>query len=285
MVDILLLSLAFVILFTASITDLKTREVPDWLSYGAITAGILIRLGYSVYFWDYSYIAYGITGGVVFFGIACLMFYTGQWGGGDSKILVALGSIFGVDFSLNQFSLHFLMNFIFVGALYSVIWTGFIGMKNLSELKEKISILYGNKAKYYALFLLSLTLLILFVMLFSYLPSSFKTAMMLFLSASWLSFYLLVIIKAVEQLMQKNVAPEEITEGDWIVNDIIIDGKRICGPKDLGIEQKQIDELIMLKKKNKIKTVLVKYGIPFIPSFLLTLLITWLFGGILNMFL
>ena len=79
--------------------------------------------------------------------------------------------------------------------------------------------------------------------------------------------------------MIKEVLPDKITEGDWIVEDVIVDNKRICGPKDLGIEKEQIKELLRLKSRNKIKTVLVKYGIPFIPSFLLAFLFSWIFDN------
>ena len=66
----------------------------------------------------------------------------------------------------------------------------------------------------------------------------------------------------------------------WI-KDIIIDGKRISGPKDLGIERKQLRKLIDLYKKGKIKKVLIKVGIPFVPSFLVAYLLTLFFGNLL----
>ena len=48
--------------------------------------------------------------------------------------------------------------------------------------------------------------------------------------------------------MYKYVNPKKLTEGDWIAKNIIIKGKQICGPKDLGISKKQIQKLISLKK-------------------------------------
>jgi hypothetical protein len=80
--------------------------------------------------------------------------------------------------------------------------------------------------------------------------------------------------------MIKKVKPEQLTIGDWIVNDVVVDGKRICGPKDLGIEEKQIKKLLRLKKKNKIKLVIIKEGIPFIPSFLASFIITFIWGNL-----
>ncbi|GIU69536.1 MAG: hypothetical protein KatS3mg002_0772 [Candidatus Woesearchaeota archaeon] len=50
----------------------------------------------------------------------------------------------------------------------------------------------------------------------------------------------------------------------------ISERKYITGPKDLGISKEQIE----LLKKSKIKKVLVKEGIPFIPAFLIAFILT-----------
>ena len=48
------------------------------------------------------------------------------------------------------------------------------------------------------------------------------------------TFYLLVFVKAVENAcMLKYVKPTELTEGDWIAKNVRVNGKYICGPKDL----------------------------------------------------
>jgi hypothetical protein len=81
--------------------------------------------------------------------------------------------------------------------------------------------------------------------------------------------------------MLKYVTPKELTEGDWIAKDIIIKHNKIAGPKDLGIEKSQIKKLIQLYNKGKIKKVLIKVGIPFVPSFLIAYLLTMLSGNLL----
>ena len=73
---------------------------------------------------------------------------------------------------------------------------------------------------------------------------------------------------------------KKLTEGDWIAKDVVVKGKKICGPKDLGISRKQISRL----SKLNIKKVLVKYGMPFVPSFLLAFIITLLWGNIIFWF-
>ncbi len=81
--------------------------------------------------------------------------------------------------------------------------------------------------------------------------------------------------------MIKAVRPAELTEGDWIVNNVKVGGKYICGPKDLGIEKKQIRKLVKFYKQKKIKKILIKEGIPFVPSFFVAYVLSLVFGNML----
>ena len=65
--------------------------------------------------------------------------------------------------------------------------------------------------------------------------------------------------------------------------DIIVDGEHICGPKDLGIELKQINKLKKLQSHGKINKILIKEGIPFVPSFLAAYITILLFGNWLSL--
>ena len=93
-------------LIIASITDIKTREVPDWLNYGLIVFGLGSRLIYSIALSDFSFFLYGLTGFLVFFIIANIMFYSAQWGGGDSKLLMGLGAVIGLNFNFTNNSIN-----------------------------------------------------------------------------------------------------------------------------------------------------------------------------------
>lgn len=94
------------------------------------------------------------------------------------------------------------------------------------------------------------------------------------------TFYLWVFIKAVEKsCMHKLVEPSKLTEGDWIVKNVYAGGKYITGPKDLGVGKIQIKKLIELYRQKKIKKILIKEGIPFVPSFFIAFCITWAFGN------
>lgn len=117
-------------------------------------------------------------------------------------------------------------------------------------------------------------------------PDQIIKLLMLYLAIVLIfTFYLWIAIKSVENsCMLKYVLPKQLTEGDWIVTDIKIEGKYITGPKDLGIEKNKIKKLIDLYKKGKVKKILIKEGIPFVPSFFIAYVITLIYGNLVFLF-
>jgi len=90
--------IAFVALVISTITDIKKREVPDYISYGLTFIALGISVIYSIVYLDYTYISQSIMGFIVGLIIAYAMFYMGQWGGGDSKLIMGLGAVLGFNF-------------------------------------------------------------------------------------------------------------------------------------------------------------------------------------------
>lgn len=275
-------SVSFIALLLGSVTDLKTREVPDWLNYGLVFSGISLNLLFSVIYSDSSFIINSIIGLVIFFGIAYIMFYSGQWGGGDSKMIMGLGSMLGINLSLGakQFIVGFLLNALFAGALYGLLWSIFLVVKNKKKFSKQIKKEFSNediaktKRIVFGIVILSLVLAVIAkIILIKILILSFSFIVVT-------AFYLWVFVKAIEKsCMHRLVEPSKLTEGDWIVNDVYVNKEYICGPKDLGIEKRQIKRLIELHNKGKIKKILIKEGIPFVPSFLIAFIVTFLLGN------
>jgi prepilin signal peptidase PulO-like enzyme (type II secretory pathway) len=279
-------TIAFLALLIGSYTDIKTREVPDWVNLGLIGTGIGISLLFSIIFFKADFILASIAGFGILFVIAWIMFYTGQWGGGDSKILMGMGAIIGIDFiSKNFFLVHLFVNMMLIGALYGILWSIFSIFKNKKKfVKEFKKSMKGKKVR-----LTRRIVFILFIVLALtavFIPDKIIKSMMLYLAVvSILTFYLWVAIKAVENVcMLKYVKPSQLTEGDWIAKDVKANGKYITGPKDLGIEKKNIRKLIALYKQRKVKNILIKEGIPFVPSFFIAYVITLVFGNLVFLF-
>jgi len=275
-------SLSFIVLFIGSITDLKTREVPDWLNYGLIISGIGLNLLFSAVYSNPSFIINSIIGLAVFFGIAYIMFYAGQWGGGDSKMLMGLGAMIGLDVSFKtpQFPASFLIYALFIGAIYGLLWSIWLAFRNRQRFWKELKAILSKKdiirAKKIMLSLLVLLLIAVFLIKAYYIKILILSMALLVLA----TFYLWIFVKAIEKSsMYKLVEPSRLTEGDWIVKDVIINKQYICGPKDLGIEKKQIKKLIELYRKGKVRKILIKEGIPFVPSFFIAFVFTFMFGS------
>ncbi len=284
---LILTSIALVI---ASISDIRTREVPDLLNYSMIFLGIGLRAVYSAATNDWSFLIAGLAGLGIFFVFALVLFYAGQWGGGDSKLLMGMGAMFGIDIKLNysgdifsalnnltdSFLLNFFVNMLVAGAAYGLVWSIVLAVKS----RKKLLAAFFDKLKErnvkwvrIIMFVMMFILLIfaIFVRDFAYSVVLLAGAIIIYLTV-----YLWIFTKAIEKVcMIKKLSPSKLTEGDWIAEDVYVSKKYICGPKDLGIEREQI----ALLKKLKVRFVLVKEGIPFIPSFLFGFLLTLAFGG------
>ena len=115
MIALSVILISLLILIAATYTDLKTLEVPDLLNYFGIAAGIGIHLLWSMEQMSWNPIISSLTGLGIGWMIGSFMFYTGQWGGGDAKLLVAMGSLIGMEWSKTAFSTSYLINLVFLG--------------------------------------------------------------------------------------------------------------------------------------------------------------------------
>ena len=274
--DILLTAIGLTALIFASINDIRTREVPDWLSYSLIASGLGIRFIHSFIFNDIWFSLYGLIGFGVMFSIGFVMYYTKQWGGGDAKLIMGLGVVFVSPYlNIQNFLVSFLINLLIVGALYGLLWSFYLAIRNWTEFIKsfKKNLVEKKSIRRISLIFSLLVVTSLFFIQIPYIRFSLCILALFFVSYS----YLIVFVKATEDAcMYKWLPISKLTEGDWVAKPVYINKKLVCGPKDLGLEKYQIDAL----KKSKVKKVFVKEGIPFVPSFLIAVIITLVLGNV-----
>jgi len=272
--------IAFVALVIASFTDLKKREVPDYVSYGLIVIAFAIAVINTVIEWNYIFLIQSVMGFVLGLIVAYAMFYLGQWGGGDSKLIMGLGAIFGFNifplFGPNNFLLLVLIaSIIFFGALYGLIWSIFLSIKNRKVFMNHMTDWLHKREVVITRRILLVVVLVLIVLVLTVLPEEFRLIILAFIAMFYVLFYVWLFVKVIEETcMVKDIPISKLTEGDWIYKDIYVGKKYVTGPKDLGVSREQI---ILLKKylaQGKIKTVTIKEGIPFIPAFLIAYVAT-----------
>lgn len=280
MMYIFLIIALFVLIF-GSITDLRKREVPDWVNYGLIFTGVALNALLSVVSASWVPILASGIGLGIGMAVAFSMYYLGQWGGGDAKMMMGLGALIGFIFA-DMFLINFIINSFVLGAVYGLSFGAYLAFR---KRKEFISTFRKINSKFPKIFKIPFYLFVFIPFLFTLVLFLLtKNFIILYLTAiSFLMipmYFMYVFAKSIEKCcMLKYVSPSELTEGDWIAKVIKINGKYVCGPKDLGIVQKQINIL----KKNKIKKILIKDGIPFVPSFLISFVFTLVFGNVFLM--
>jgi len=277
--------LALVVMTIGSITDFQKREVADMVNYGLFISAIALRLLFAAITLNPMIILDGFIGFLIAMAIALGMFYAGQWGGGDSKMMMGLGILFGLKIIpvsvygiLNSLLVSFIINAFIAGSLFGLIWSIVLGIKNKKKFVKSWKKASSNAKVMKRSCIIAAIILIICSFFFKDFAFIFITLAALCIG----TIYAYIFAKSVERSsMVVMLPPSKVTEGDWIDKEIRHKGKYITGPKDLGISKAQI----ALLKKYKISKIAVKVGIPFIPSFLIGFIITLLFGNLMTLVL
>ena len=277
--ELILTVLALIVLLLAAYCDLKTREIPDWLNYSFFFAAIGIRGLFSLEQGG-AILLSGILGILAAYAVGYVFYLTRQWGGGDMKLLLGIGAVIGINYPLTHQSFRLLWYFLlllFMGALYGLVWMSYIAYRERNQFtKAFLKNLNKTRKLHLGSAVLSLGLGLIGMYIPTILPLAFFPLGL---------FYLLLFVHSVEHsCFLVNVDPEKVTEGDWLAQEVITSGKKMMGRKTLNLQD--IHYLQELKATGKIHTVLIKIGIPFVPSFLLayiallvgTPFIPWILG-------
>ncbi len=271
-VDLLIAVLAVFGLGAATIHDLRTREVPDWITYGLIAGGFGIRLLAALGPEEWSYFFMAFVGLGVTYLLGSTMYYAKQWGGGDAKMMMALGVLFATRPSfLPAATAPFLgvlfVNILLFGAVYGLVWGVSLAWKHRQKFTKAAKQLLIEK-KMMKMRMIAIVIAAIVFTTALVIPDIFlRMSIMTFALLILLYPYLWIYVKSVEKAcLYKYVKPQQLTEGDWVDEDVKIKrGITIYKAKNTGIEKRDIQKLI----NARIKKVLVKEGIPFIPPFFL----------------
>jgi hypothetical protein len=278
--------LTAVFLAAASYFDLKTGEIPEKISRSLIVLMLAMAAAQTFFSLQASYLIYCAVIGIGFFLVGYLMFYLGEWGGGDVKILAGIGCSIGLLGAAGHFIrlqgifpyyLDYFINFALTATPYIIAYTFALGLlkpavfRGFSKsLTEKTSII---------------------LLIISFLPAAISMSLeMPNLTLVYLLVPLLVILtfylKAVEAIaLQKTILIKELREEDILASDILVDGKRVAGRRDAGgLSKKQLTEIIAAASQGKIpQEITIRWGIRFIPVFFLAYLLTYFVGGALEL--
>jgi len=272
--NLFLLVLALIWIIGAVLQDLKRREVDNLWNFSLIAFALAYRLAVSIFSGNYWFILNGLIGLVIFFGLHNLFYYARLFAGGDAKLLMALGTILPLSYNwitnLKIFG-YFVLLFLITGSIYALIYAVFLVFKNYKNFKKEFIKQWKN---YQKMFLISLVFVIIWVNVI-YFISQIR---FILIGLIILLFPLLFVFsKSVEETcMVKSVSSNKVTIGDWLYRDILI-GKKKIKSNWQGVSKSELKSIRKYKRN-----ILIKYGIPFTPSFLFAfiglLFLAWKFS-------
>lgn len=271
--DILLLIIALIALIFSTVVDIKIKEVPNWISYSLIISAISIRIIAGLATENYFYFIYGLIALIVSYIIAYSLYHLQIWGGGDSKLLIGLSCVFATKpfFLETQFPFILLLFFCIAlaGATYSVIIATYLGIKHKSQLVIELKKIWLDKKINLIRRITSLSAIILVTISFFF-QNQIKIFLMITSIFVFFYIFLWMFIKSIEKVsMYKLTAVSKLTEGDWLVKDVTLNNEIICKKHANGLTHEDIQKL----KQHNITEVKIKHGIPFVPPFLIGLII------------
>ena len=270
LVEIVLIILSLTVLLVAAIFDIRTKEIPDTLSYGFIIAALGISLLYSISASEYNIFFLNTLGFVVMLTLGIILYYLKIWGGGDSKLLMGLGAATSA-FNISGFPFIsiLLIMITLVGGVYAFGSALLMYKSNFKKVnKEMKSELEKNKINRVRLLLFAFVFVIL---IFFVSNSGLQIILSIIAVTIILLFYIHIFVSVIHKVGFLEETPlSKVTEGDWLAKDVKVRGKIICSAKSPCIDKKQIT----LLKKHKISKVWIKVGIPFVPAIFIAMVIT-----------
>lgn len=275
----------------ATIKDIRYREIPDWISVVLFILGISIAglycvgnvLSEGLKITSFLPLVSLLIGFIVYLIIGIVLLYTGQWGGGDLKLFAATGSLIGFNLAniISSLLLEYLLFLSISAALYGIFVISTTALKNWSSFKQGFKQVF---VRYKAIITLALVLAVLVTLLWVVSSSPLgvyfgNLGMVGSISSLWslpivilflaLSVLLVIVSKAVEQYcLVAKIPVDKLTVGDWLAEDVVFKGRVIVKQTKPGLSDKDINRL----KRFGVKKVLVKQGLPFIPSMLIALI-------------
>jgi len=261
---IFLICLGLIWIVFATIQDIRTREVANWLNFSLIVFALGFRFFYSLFSEvGFGFFYQGLIGLGIFFVLGNALYYGRMFAGGDAKLMIALGAVlpFSEIFKINlRIFVGFFFIFLFVGAVYGLVVSLYLGLGNFKKFRKEFSKRLNGKRK----FIYPVMLLGLIFMALGFIENLFFYLGVLVFILPY--FYLYA--KSVEEVcMIKKIKTKYLTEGDWLYNDLKIGNKTIKASWD-GLSKKNI-ELI----RKQYKEVKIKQGIQFVPVFLISFVV------------
>ncbi len=284
-------SIALVGSTIAAVWDLKTTEVPDYVSIITAVSGLLVNLAMWQFTGNFMYFLASLVVGITFFALGWLFFMTGVWGGADAFVMGAVGFAMPVlpetfsplSLATWPFALTLLMNIFIVGAVYTLLFAIFKGLRDKSVVEE-----YFRDIKNYwkTIILVFIAYCFVIIGISRYLWSEkflMDSLTYIAVSGPFLLGMLLIyrFLKVVENVgMTNEIDVEDLSVGDVLAEDVQLEEGSVSSEKIVGLSEENVEEI-----RDSVDRVKVRSGVMFVPAFPVAILLSVTVGDLLFLFL
>jgi Flp pilus assembly protein protease CpaA len=276
MFELIRIAIAIVGSTAAGLWDLKTSDIPDWICVLMAVAGLVLFGAEGFLTGNWSGMTMSLVIGGIFAAFGIGMYFTGQWGGGDGELLVAIGVLLPIwpfsHLSIFPLPVALFINIFLVGAIYTVAYAGVLAYIR-PELRRTIA--RGIDADSHKTVPLTLGAFVAAIILWSLTGAAWP---MLIPIAILALPPLYRMLKEVEGGFYKRISTKKLRVDDMIGENI---------PK-LGLNKRHIRGLTAAEVRaiRKLKSyVTVRDGVRFGAVFPLALVLTLLVGDIVTFIL
>jgi Flp pilus assembly protein protease CpaA len=268
MIELILFSIAFIGSLAAGLWDLKTTEIPDEIP--------TLMAVFGVFLWILSGnlqgLLFSLAFGTAFLVFGWLLYKAGQWGGGDAKLLSAVGFTLPImnyassNIINNFFAINFFFNVFFVGLFYMIVYSVALGSLN----RGTFSMFGRNLVKEKITLVSVVVLTVISLITFFAFPIFAVPSLFLAFAA------LLILFWKYSKIVESNIFKRKIPVSKLRVGDVLVDSRRWDGLTE--------EEVSTIKKSGK-RFVVIKEGVRFGMVFPIAVLVTYFFGNILFAFI
>jgi Flp pilus assembly protein protease CpaA len=267
----------------AAAWDLKTTEIPDEIPHIMIVLGLVLNGVHSYLLWSYVPILSSVVVGLSLLGLGFLMYFLGQWGGGDAKVLSAIGFLIPTlptGFTPNlffPFPLSFLANVFLIGAIYMLVYAFVIALMNRKIIHEFLT---DMKASSTVLLVGSIALFTAFIGVNYFLITYFhlnSTTNLLVLNSliPLVATVALYVVWKFARIVENVGFKKRIPLSKLRIGDVLLENRLWE-----GITEKELNKI----KKSGKRYVTIKQGIRFAPAFPMAIIFTLYVGDAILLF-
>jgi Flp pilus assembly protein protease CpaA len=247
----------------ATIEDIRTREIANWLNFSLIIFALGFRFFYSLFEMNnFGFFYQGVIGFGIFLVLSNLFYYGKMFAGGDQKLMMALGAIlpFSLDFGYNLRILGgFVFLFLIVGAIYGLVASLYFGIRNFSKFRKEFVKQLIKRRNFVIIFLI-FACIFLFIGFWDWRFFSFGIFFFI------IPYFYLYVKSVDEACMVRRVKTSKLTLGDWLYEDEKIGNQIVKATWD-GLTEKDIK---LLRKRDY---VFIRFGVQFAPVFLISFIL------------